>query len=154
MTVVTTTARLAALYRQIAGMKTAFDTFPRVLQPVECPAAVIWPAEATYDTDLLGDDDVLETRVYRVTVFYGQSLFGSEGQQQTGIIALIDAIRDTFVARPGLELTGSTVIVADQRLLGDSGIQLTQYPTGKETASDFWAIEFRHQIQEVAAIAY
>jgi hypothetical protein len=154
MSVTTTTARIAAIYTTITGIKKAVDFAPRVLLPVDCPAVIIIPGESTYDTDTLGDDDVLETRTYRATLFYGQTLLNTETAQQTGLIALLDNIRDTLIARPGLELIGSDEIVADHKLLSDSGVTLTQYPTGKEQLSDFWTVEFRHQVQEVATIAY
>ena len=157
MSVDTTTARMAAMWRLIPGIQKAFDTIPRAIQDAECPCVVFFPGEATYDTDTYGDNDGMEERVYRPTVFIRPAFMGTDGQVQNEVEVFFDHIRDYLLARPGLELDGETepgVVVYEARLMGDSGYQVIQYPSGGDTVKDFAAIEFRHRVRELFSITY
>lgn len=157
MSVQTTTQRLAAMYNAINGITRAFENIPRAILPAELPAVVIEPGAATYDSDTFGDNDVLETREYRATLFIDVAQFGTEKQGQVKVAPWFDTIRNYFLARPGLELDGETppqVVVYNATLLGDNGFQIISYPTGGGIASEFAIIVFRHQVKEWASVAY
>lgn len=154
MTVVTTSARIAAMAALIPGIQTAFASIPRVVQDAELPAVVIFPGEATYDVDTFGDNDVVETRLYRILFLIQKAAYGTETQAQVAIEPFFNTIRDYFLARPGLELTGATlpqVVVYDSVMLGDSGYQIIGYP---DAQSSYAAIEYRLSVKEWSAVAY
>lgn len=157
MSVDTTTTRMAAMWRNIPGIQKAFDTIPRVILPAECPCVVFFPGEATYDTDTYGDNDGMEERIYRPTVFVRPAFMGVEGQVQNEVEPFFERIRDYLLARPGLELDGETqpgVVVYEARLMGDSGFQVISYPTASDQVADFGAIEFRQRVREWFTITY
>jgi len=153
MSVVTTSARIAAMAALIPGITTAFPSIPRVVQDAELPAVVIFPGEATYDVDTFGDNDVVETRLYRILFLIQKAAYGTEDQAQVAIEPFFNTIRDYFLARPGLELTGAMLpqtVVYNATMLGDSGYQIIGYPQG----SDYAAIEYRLQVVEFAEVNY
>lgn len=152
MSVQTTRARLAAMYALVTGITKAFPDIPRVVQDAELPAVVIWPGEATYDTDSGGDNDVLETRTYQAFLLVQNLQLGTENQAQIAVDPFIDRIRDYFLARPGLELTGASppqMVVDNATLLRDSGYIVQNYG-----GVDYGAVIFYHQIIEWAAIVH
>ena len=156
MSVTTTTARLAALWRNIDGVQKVFDKIPRVVQDAELPAVIILPGEATYDTDAPGDNDVLITRTYRMLLLVFNAGLGTEGKAQTAAEPFFDRVRDYFLARPGLELYGAAdpqVVEYNARLLSDSGFIYQAYPGGTNSP-EYGAIEFRQQVQTWASVVY
>lgn len=157
MSVDTTIVRMAAMWRNIPGIVTVFENIPRVIHPAECPCVVIFPGEATYDTDSMGDNDGIEPRTYRPTLFVRPTFMGIEEQGQEEIEPFFALARDYFLARPGLELDGETepgVVVYEARFRGDGGYQVLPYPTGATELMDFAAIEWRHEVKEWFNITY
>lgn len=156
MTVVTTTERLASMYALIPGIRQAFPTIPRIINPAQCPAVVIEPGPATYDKSY-GEGSVMEIRAYRATLFLELANFGTATQSQINIAPFFDAIRDYFLARPGLELDTAglpQVAVYDATLLGDVGYVIRPYATGADKVEDFAALTFNHVVYEWARVSY
>ncbi len=154
MSVVTTSARIAAMAQLIPGITVAFPSIPRVVQDAELPAVVVFPGEATYDVDTFGDNDVVETRLYRVLFLIQKAAYGTEDQAQVAIEPFFNTIRDYFLARPGLELTGATLpqtVVYNSTMIGDSGYQIIGYP---DQQSSYAAIEYRLSVIEFAEVNY
>ncbi len=156
MTVATTTERIAAMYRLIPGVKTAYTYIPRTLQAAQLPAIVLEPGEAVYDTASVGDGMLLSIEVYRATLFYDQALFGTETQSESGLLPLIDSIKDYFFRRPGLQLDTladpESDVVFNATLVRSGGYQIKSYPTGKDVLTDFATVMFFHQVQEMSQI--
>lgn len=155
MSVQTTTLRLAAMCREIEGVRTAFDNIPRVLQDAELPAFVIYPGRAALvDADLTGEGDLIEQRTYTMTLYLIKAAYGTEYQAQTSIVPFFDRVRDYFMARPGLEYgadPASNPRVFDTAWRGDNGFDVLRYPL---SGTPYAAIEFNLQVDEWAAIAY
>src|SRR5579885_1854199 len=99
----TTRLRIARMCGEIAGINTAFLNIPRALQAAHLPACVVWPGQADYADDL-GEQEILETRIYEIVLYLDEARFGTEGQGQLEADPFFDAVRDHFRARPGLEL--------------------------------------------------
>lgn len=152
MSVQTTRARLAAMYALVTGVTKAFPDIPRAVQDAELPAVVIWPGEATYDTDGMGDNEVLETRIYQGIVLVQNVQLGTENQGQIVLDPFIDRIADYFLGRPGLELTGASppqVVVDEAKVPRDSGHIIQNYG-----GVDYHAVIFYHEIKEVRVVTY
>ena len=155
MSVQETVTRIATLAGQVEGVKTAFEQIPRIISNAQVPAIVIFPGEATYDVTTLGEQSVLEDRIYRIVLFYAEAAFGTQGQQQIGIEPMFTRIRDYFLARPGLSLSGdNTNVIYDATMQGDAGFQIVDYPSGTDKTTSFAAIEFRLSCRETARILY
>lgn len=155
MSVQDTVERIATLAGAIEGVKTAFESIPRIINAAQVPAIVIFPGEANYDKTSLGEQSVLEARVYRIVLFYAEAAFGTQNQQQIGIEPMFTRIRDYFLARPGLSLPDSpTNVIYDATMQGDAGFQIIDYPTGTDKTTSFAAIEFRLSCRETARIIY
>jgi len=156
MTTATVTQRLTDMYELIPGITKAFQYIPRTLQPAYLPAVVIYPGEAAYDWESVGDGMVRTTEVYRATLYYDQAAFGTETQSETGLLPLIDSIKDYFFQRPGLQLDAladpQADVVFNARLVRSGGYQLATYATGKDTQSDFAAVTFTHEVTEYARV--
>lgn len=149
------TLRLAALWREIEGIRTAFDTIPRVIQPAQCPAVIIFPGEATYDLSTQGEQAVRDDRIYRMVLFYAPAAFGTATQQQTNLTPFLDTVRDFFVGRPGLALAGQPRnVIGTSQTQGDSGYQVIDYATGEKEAQEFAGSEFRIRIQLWVPVTY
>lgn len=157
MSVVTTIARMKEMWQLIPGVVTAYKSIPRVILPAECPAVVFFPGEATFDLTTYGDNDGMETRVYRPTLFIRPAFMGIEEQVQEEVEPFFDRVRDYLLARPGLEIDGETEpgeAVYDAALLGEGGYQVIPYPSSANEVTDFAAIEWRHQVKEIFGITY
>lgn len=156
MTVATTTLRLKAMYELIPGVKTAYAYIPRTLLAAQLPAIVIEPGQAAYDTDNWGTEMVMSIETYRATLFYDQSLFGTETQSESGLLPLIDSIKTYFFQRPGLQLDTlpdpEADVVFNAKLIGNSGYRIQSFPTGKDTLTDFATVSFTHQVSELSQI--
>lgn len=150
------TARLAAMYELIPGITKAFTYIPRTLQPAYLPAVIIYPGEALYDTDTVGDGTVQSIELYRAVLYFDQSLFGTENQTETGVLPMIDAIKDYFFERPGLQLDTlpkpESDVVFNARLIRSGGYQLTSYATGTDKQTDYGSVTFTHQVTNLARI--
>ncbi len=155
MTVSTTVTRLAAMYELIPGITTAYVNIPRTLQTAQLPAIVIEPGEASYD-DAFGDGMVMSTEIYRATLFYDNAKFGTETQSESGLLPLIDSIKDYFFQRPGLQLDTlsdpESDVVYNAKLLRSGGYRILSYPTGGDKQADFATVTFFHQVMELSQI--
>ncbi len=155
MTVALTTARIAAMYELIPGITTACVNIPRTLQPAQLPAIVIEPGEANYD-DEFGGGMVMSTELYRATLFYDLALFGTATQSETGLLPLIDSIKDYFFQRPGLQLDTlsdpESDVVYNAKLLRSGGYRLLTYPVGADKDASFATVTFFHQVMELSRI--
>lgn len=154
MTVQETTERIATLCGNIEGVRTAFTQIPRIISNAQVPAVVIFPGEATYDVTTMGEQMVLEPRIYRIVLFYAEAAFGTQGQSQIGIEPMFTRIRDYFLARPGLSLPDDASVIYDATMQGDSGFQLIDYASGQDKLTQWAAIEFRLEVREVSPILY
>lgn len=155
MSVLTTAQRLADMYALIPGITQAFWYVPRVLQSASLPAVVIEPGDANYETDPVGDHTVMTTTLYRATLFYDRALFGTETQSETGLLPLIDSIRDYFLQRPGLELSSEALpqaVVYNAKILRSGGYRKLSYPVGADQEADFATVTFFHQVMELSQI--
>ncbi len=156
----TTRLRIANMWTGITGVVTPFQNIPRVLQDAQLPASVIWPGQATYDTDGLGDQEVLETRVYEMVLYMNEALFGTSGQMQSEADPFFDQVRDYFLARPGLELDAEGAVQSESafnaRLLGDGGLTVGPYPLNAsgDGAKDYIQVRWRLEVQEIALINF
>lgn len=154
MSVTTTLTRIAAMCRLISGIRTAFDNIPRTLDDSELPAIVIYPGAVVYDTDSQGDEIVVMSRRYTITLYLDRAGFGSEAQNQTAIVPFFEGIADYFLARPGLELAGASNpqdVSYNARLISDSGFQILAYPL---SGMPYAAIEFILEVSDVRSISY
>lgn len=153
----TTRLRIANMWASINGVVTPFLQIPRVLQDAQLPASVVFPGQATYDTDTLGDQMVLETRTYDMVLYVANAAFDTSGQLEIQTDPFFAAVRDYFLARPGLELDGEGAhqveIQFNSQLLGDGGLQVGPYPLSGGT-TDYIQIRWQLRVQEVAAITY
>lgn len=155
MTVEFTIARIATIINNNpggVGGAQAFTQIPREIQDNQLPAIVILPGPATYDTDSMGDEIVVEKRLYNVNFFYSRIDVGTEGQAQSECVPYFSRIRDFFNARPGLWDTGATQpedVQFDSRLRGDQGFEKVQYG-----ANTFYGIRFQLEVTEIAEIDY
>lgn len=155
MSVATTRRRLIDMWSRIAGVRTAYDVIPRQLQAADLPGLVIFPAEATYDTDSQGDQTNVVTRIYRMVLYLEEAQFNVEGQIQVDADPFFDRVCAYFLGRPQLTLDGATEpqdSIFNSKLLGDNGFQIGPYPL---TADKQYAlIEWRLQVVELADIDY
>jgi len=161
MSVASTAERMADMWQASQadlGIKTVFRRIPRVLLDSECPAVVFFWRNATYDTDAMGDNEVLEERLWEPTVFIRPAYQGTETSAQTAAEDIVSPIRDFLLSRPGLEIEDEAAAgresVYDARLISDAGYQVVPYPINDSQAKDFAAVVFQQRVREVAAIAY
>lgn len=157
MTVASVTERIAQMSVQVSGVRTGFEQIPRIIMPAQCPAVVVFPATAIYDLASLGEQIVLERRSYEIVLFYADAAFGTGTQQQIGIEPMFNAIRDHFIARPGLTLDGLDPpqdVVYNAKITGDGGFQLVDYASGQDQLTTFAAIRFQMTVEETAQVLY
>lgn len=153
MTVEITSARLAANYGEILGIRRAFEYIPRVIQIAELPAVVIFPGGVV---DVNDDDEmVIEVRDYIGMLLISPVGMGTETQGQILTEPLFDRVRDYFIQRHGLELDTPQetpqIVVFNASFEGDDGFQILQYPLN---GTPYAGIQFRHRITEYADITY
>lgn len=151
--------RIANMWNGITGVQTHYYQIPRKLNDAELPGVVIFPGAATYDnTDALGEQMVLDTRIYEMVLYLAKAQFDTEGQLEIDADPFFDQVRDYFLARPGLELdaqgTTQSESVYDSNILGDGGLQIGPYPIQGQGSPDYIQIRWRLQVREVAAVAY
>jgi hypothetical protein len=155
-----TRIRIAGMCGLIKGVRTAFTNIPRALQDAELPAFVIFNGPATYDNQSLGEQLVQETRVYQLMLFIQNAAFGSTGELQEQSDYFFEAVRDYFLARPGLELdTDPNPMIPsafDAELLGDGGYSIGPYPlnAGGEGTPSYVQIRWQLSVVETAQVNY
>ena len=154
----TTRLRIANMWQGITGVVTHYYQIPRALQDAELPGVVIFPGAATYDREILGEEMVLDTRVYEMVLYLSKAQFGTEGQLEVQADPFFDQVRDYFLARPGLELEAQgaqqSESAYDAVILGDGGLQVGAYPLSGQGSPDYIQIRWRLQVKEVATISY
>ena len=152
----TARVRIAEMCSSVSGVVTAFTQIPRVLQDAQLPASVVFPGEATYDRQAMGEQMVLETRIYNLVLYVCNAAFDTQGMIEIKTDPFFVDVRDYFMARPGLELDRQGDDQSESAflavLLGDGGLQVGPYPIGGD--KDYVQIRWRLQVQEVAAINY
>ena len=154
----TTRLRIANMWQGITGVVTHYYQIPRALQDAELPGVVIFPGAATSDREILGEEMVLDTRVYEMVLYLSKAQFGTEGQLEVQADPFFDQVRDYFLARPGLELEAQgaqqSESAYDAVILGDGGLQVGAYPLSGQGSPDYIQIRWRLQVKEVATISY
>lgn len=131
----------------------AYDTQPRSLNDADLPCLVISTAGGEYNITQLSEEIVQERRTYRLTLFVFKISLGEPGLAEEKVRPYIDAFRDYFLARPGLELDTDTPprgLVSRAIIERDSGVTRIQY-----TQSEGYAgVTFDLRVEEVYAIGY
>lgn len=168
MSVLTTVARIALMWRNFATesglrIEKAHDRIPRIIQPAELPGVMIFPSPATYNYDQYGEQVVSETRQYRSMLCVSAASLGNIETGQDFVENYFTPVRDYFAARPGLEDDTAAdtpgnrqTVVARARLISDGGYILFEWPSAASGGSPalFHAIEFIHEVEELAHIEY
>lgn len=150
MSVATTRRRLVDHWARISGVRTAFDSIPRKLQIAQLPGVVIFPAEATLDSDYsYGEQTVRERRVYRMVLYLEEMPLNEGDQLQIEADPFFEAVKARFVNRPQLTLDDdpNSDAVLDSNLLGDGGLQVGPYPLQSDSA--YLLIEWRIEVIEL-----
>ena len=154
MTVSFVRARLAALQGQIDGVKWVHDRIPASLNDAELPCFVTRVAEARYNTVTFGEQAVSEERLYLMELYVAEAQTGAEGQAEDMAVPFVDVVRDFFLARPQLQLSGSTEVVYRAVLESDTGAVVgIRYPAA-EGGKLYAGIRFSLRVYEIHPIAY
>lgn len=156
MNISETIAKIAVLAGNVSGINTAFNYIPRTLKPAQTPAVIIFPGRASGDLTTFGENIYDETRDYRIVLFKALAAFGTETQQEVEIFPIFEALRDYFIARPGLQLTSSEVnpVVLQARVIGDNGYAITDYPADANQTAPFATMELLLRVRDVHPINY
>jgi hypothetical protein len=144
--------RLAAMQRNITGITKAFDLIPRTVQPTELPCFINLVGASNYDLQTYGRQMVKDNRQYRMLLLVKETGDDIESGAEEACYIFLDRVRDYFLARPGLELTGENppgLAAVDALLLGDSGVQRITY-----AAKAYAGVEFRILIPTLYQINY
>lgn len=154
-----TVARIAALLQQLQGnpltdgqLVTVFDVVPRAIQDSQCPAIVILPGPATYDTVSLSKAIVKEDRTYFVDYLFYRADAQTAGESQTTIEPIFSVIRNFLLARPGLydtQIAQPEDVVFDSTLQGDEGYVIIPFAGEK-----YQGVRFRLQVTETARVSF
>ena len=140
MTITTVCAAIASIGQSITGITGAFDPPPPSIETAELPALYVLTSQAVDDTEILGDNFVLETRQYRVQVAVSMREQSTPEQIEGKTRTILSAVKLAFHSRPSL---GGISTVQGARVTGDSGIvNLTEYNGA------FIGFEVRLEVQE------
>lgn len=148
------------MFAFISGVVTPFTNIPRVLQDAQLPASVVFNGAATYDKHKFGNDMVEETRIYQLMLFVQNAAYGTTGSLQIDCDPFFEAVRNYFLARPGLELDSDPnpkiPSAFDAELLGDGGFSVGPYPlnASESDATKYVQIRWQLQVKEIAQIDY
>ena len=158
MTEALTRTRIAAMMGEINGVRTAFAQIPRGLQDAQLPAAVVFPGQATHDRNSMGEQLVLETRVYKIVLYIANASFDTSGQGEINADPFFDDVLAKFAGSPGLELKSEGVqqsySVLQTELLTDGGLQVGAYPIAGQGSPDYVQIQWDLQVQEIVQVNY
>lgn len=153
-----TRQRIANMWNGINGVQTHYYQIPLALNDAELPGVVIFPGAAMYDTDSLGDEMDLDTRIYEMVLYLIEAAFDTEGQPQLNADPFFDSVKSYFTARPGLELDTQGAHQSESafnaKLLGDSGLVVGPYPLAGQGSPDYVQIRWRLQVQEITQVQY
>lgn len=164
MTESTTRKRIAAMWGEINGVRTAFTQIPRRLQDAQLPASVVFPGQATHNYGPASDDTeefIKETRTYKMILYISNAQLGTSGQGEIDADPFFDDVLRHFSARPGLELNSEgaqqSESVLNAALLTDGGLQVGPYPLGgggAEPSPDYIQIGWDLQVVELIEVNY
>jgi len=158
MSEATTRARIAAMWGEINGVRTAYANIPRVLQDAALPGAVVFPGRATHSKSDLGEQLIHEIRVYRMVLYLSKAAFGTEGQLEIETDPFFDTVLQHFAARPGLELNSEganqTYSVLTVELLNDTGLVVGPYPLSGQGSDEYVQVGWDLQVEEIIEITY
>lgn len=157
MSEVTTRKRIAAMWGEINGVRTAYANIPRALQDAALPGAVVFPGRATHAKDET-EAFIHETRIYRMVLYIEKAAFGTEGQGEIDADPFFDSVLLHFAARPGLELNSEgaqqSESVLDAEMLTDGGLQVGPYPLAGQGTPDYIQIAWDLQVTELIEVNY
>lgn len=119
MSIETVCEAIREIGQDISGIKMAFDPPPAKLDTASLPALYVLTGPATHDWLRAGSDGDYETREYRVQVAVLPLGQATPQASEERARPLVTAVRDAFVARPGL---GPLEDVLQMTVLGDSGV--------------------------------
>lgn len=142
--------RLATLYGRIEGVTKATAKVPRTLLDAQLPCVVVFPRASQITRS--GSGLLSETRDYGCVLFIEKALFGTAQQGYVKANPFYDRVRDYFMARPGLDNPDDPDVVFDAEFLGDNGLEVNNFPPGSPDV--YFAIEFRHRVNELAEVNY
>lgn len=129
--VANTHARIIAILELITDLTVVHETVPRALNDADLPSALVIPQQLTRTRQ--AGDNVHEDRRYSIQVMLRNARGGISGEAESAIYALdiFEDIYSQFDGRQRLELDDSGIAVK-ALLVGDSGLQLLQYPQGSD----------------------
>lgn len=154
MTVAFVRERLAALQRLIPGITWVHDRIPASINDTELPCFITRVAEARYNQATFGEQAVSEDRLYYLELYVAEAQTGAEGQAEDMTIPFVDVVRDFFLARPQLQLDGSTEAVYRAVLESDTGAVVgIRYPN-TEGGKLYAGIRFSLRVSEYHRITY
>lgn len=153
MTVDFVRARLAALARTIPGVTSAYDRTPASIETDYLPAFLFRVAEARYNLSTFGETAISEERLYYGELYVAELQKGAEAQAEDETTALLDTVRDFWLAHPQLQINGSTEAVYRAVLESDTGAVIgIEYPAG--SGRRYAGIRFNLRIYELHRITY
>lgn len=133
-------------------LRTAYSVIPRAVQDAMLPAIVTTPADAQYDLQSLGEQMVLETRLYFLDYLYSRVDVGTTGESEGVIEGVLTTIRDFVLARPGLwrkTATQPESVQFDSEMLGDTGYIEIVY-----AGERYVGVRYRLQVREINRVQY
>lgn len=154
----TTRNRIARMWAEINGVQTPFMEIPRRLQVAQLPAAVIFPGKATHDKNSLGNQMVLETRIYKMVLYIAEAGLDTSGQSEINADPFFDTVLQHFESRPGLELksegANQTYSVLNAETPVDGGLQVGPYPIAGQGSPEYVQIQWDMKVEEIIEIVY
>ena len=156
---VPTRIRIAGMCQLIPGIRTSFTNIPRQVQDAQLPAMLVLPGPATFDIQTESSQIVMETRNYQLILLVQNAAFGTSGDLELQCDPFFAAVRDYFMARPGLELDtqGDPKIptVLDAKLLGDGGLSVGSFPLQAGPDSpNYIMIRWQLQVRELIPVNF
>jgi hypothetical protein len=112
----------------VSGITMAFDVPPANLETAELPALFVFTGRASDDEEILGSDEVMETRTYRVQVAVLPTGQGDPNTRERLCRPLIEAVVQAFESHPSL---GGVAGVQNAYPSGDSGVAILPEWGGK-----------------------
>lgn len=152
MSVQTVKARLTEIQSDgtlFADVARAYGHAPNTINAADMPCWINFTGPATYDHIIIGADENLETREYKMRLYVLPYGAGAQGEAENLCEPFFPIVRDVFNARPGLEYPAHLPGVQTAILLGDSGVNVLPY-----NGQFHWGIEFRLQVTEIVQVDY
>jgi len=147
MTVQTIPPAIIAIVEGVAGITTAKDPPPGIIDTALLPCAFVFTGESEYDWTIPGRDDVGSViRTYRVQVAVVPVNQATPETRETRCRPLIEAVRDELAKYPSL---GGVLGVLEATVETDSGIAILPEYEGK-----FIGFEVRVRVMSLIARTY